>query len=68
MIGEPLDDAKLRLECWRMGMHMAGVAGYDVAAVDKIATSIYSFIATGAVLAPASGSESRDKSNKTPKR
>lgn len=68
MIGEPLDDAKLRLECWHLGMEMALTSKYDRSVVDKNATAIYSFIATGAVSTTAPEPESRDKSTKTPKR
>jgi len=68
MIGEPLDDAKLRLECWRLGVEMAGTQAYQVDTVDELATAAYNFIATDAVSTTASVPESRDKSTKTPKR
>ena len=68
MIGVPLDDAKLRLECWRLGVQMAGTEAYRVATVDEMATAAYTFIATEAVSPAASVPESRDKSTKTPKR
>lgn len=68
MIGDPLDDAKLRLECWRLGVEMAGTEAYRVATVDEMATAAYTFIATGAISTTAPVPESRDKSIKTPKR
>lgn len=64
MIGTALDDANIRLECWKLGIQMAGTDKHCVTNVAKFATEAYNFVATGADPAPV-GRKAKDKSGKT---
>ena len=63
MIGTVLEDAHIRLECWRLGVQMAGNDKYLVPNVAKFATEAYNFVATGADSAPV-GRKAKDKSGR----
>lgn len=63
MIGLPLEDAHIRLECWKQAVLMAGNDRWNATTVAKLATEAYNFVATGANSAPA-GRKAKDKSGK----
>lgn len=65
MIGTDVDDANIRLQCWRFGMEMAGASRTSAEAVANFATAAYNFVAGGE---KSPSSDSRDKSKKTPNR
>lgn len=65
MIGSPVEDANVRLQCWKFGIEMAGNARHDDAVVAKMATAAYNFVAGVEKSTPP---DSRDKSKPTPKR
>lgn len=64
MIGTEVDDAQIRLQCWKLGIEMAGNARHDAETVAKMSTAAYNFIASGE---KSPLSDSRDKP-KAPKR
>lgn len=47
MIGEQEVDAGFRLRCYELAVNMAGVDKHNTDTVDKIATSVYAFVASG---------------------
>jgi hypothetical protein len=65
VIGTPENDAALRLECWKVGVEMAGGGRFDADNVAKLASAAYTFIASGE---KSPSSDSRDKPSKAPKR
>lgn len=64
MIGTDVDDANIRLQCWKLGIEMAGPSRCHEEAVANFATAAYNFVAGGEKLPPSS---SRDKPAKAPK-
>ena len=65
MIGTPVEDAQIRLQCWQLGVEMAGNQRHNATNVAILSTAAYNFVAGGDKLSPP---DSRDKSTKTPKR
>lgn len=65
MIGTPVEDAHIRLECWKLGVAMAGNDRHSADNVAILSTAAYNFVAGGEKSSP---SDSRDKSKPTPKR
>jgi hypothetical protein len=64
VIGTDVEDAHIRLQCWKLGVEMAGVSRCYEEAVAKFATAAYNFVASGEKSPPSS---SRDKPAKAPK-
>jgi hypothetical protein len=65
VIGTPVEDAHIRLECWKLGVQMAGNEKHNAENVAILSTAAYNFVAGGE---KSSSSDSRDKSKKTPNR
>lgn len=40
-------DSEIRLRCYELAVNMAGVDKHNTDTVDKIATSVYAFVASG---------------------
>ena len=64
MIGTEVEDAHIRLQCWKLGVEMAGPNRCHEDAVANFATAAYNFVASGEKSPPSS---SRDKPAKAPK-
>lgn len=65
MIGTEVEDAHIRLQCWKLGVEMAGSERHNVENVAILSSAAYNFVAGGE---KSPSSDSRDKPAKAPKR